>query len=302
MVGLYCEYMATTINIDSYDDINLKQTTSLTSAVSGTTTQLQVASSANFATGGHVIVGNIARDGAEMASVASVDDGTTITLSEGLKLAHRASEPVTSVVGDVARVYRAPYVEGQLPDDASFTQLVDRPLEVDQPSTYYRDPDGSSAYWYRYTYASSTTTDETTPLAAVRGDDFGHYASLSEIRKAAGFVNATNLQDIAIDIQRRTAESEINSAFASGYTTPFDPVPPLIHTLTIQLAAALLRDAAFHTSETANEVKAARQAIKDAVESGQITDDDGNSLNGGSRIGYAPDENAPRAFRMGQVF
>lgn len=294
--------MATTINIDSYDDINLKQETTLAAPVLAGATQLSVVSSADFAVDDHVIVGNICRDGAEMASVASITNGTTITLSAALNVAHSASEPLTAVIGDVARIYRAPYVEGQLPDDASFTQLVDRALEVDQPSTYYRDPDGSSAYWYRYTYASSTGTDETEPMAAIRGDDFGHYASLSEIRKAAGFVNAVNLQDSAIDIQRRTAEAEINSTFASAYTTPFVPVPGLINTLTIQLAAALLRDAAFHTSQTAAEVKAARQAIATAVASGQITDGDGTSLSTGAQVGYAPDETAPRAFWMGQVF
>lgn len=61
----------------------------------------------------------------------------------------------------------------------------------------------------------------------IRGDDFGHYASITEIRNGAGFGNAVNLADSTIDQQRRAAESEINAALAPVYKTPFDPVPKM---------------------------------------------------------------------------
>jgi len=52
----------------------------------------------------------------------------------------------------------------------------------------------------------------------VRGDDLGHYASISAIRQEADFTNAVNLKDVDVDQQRRAAETEINSDLASNHT------------------------------------------------------------------------------------
>lgn len=64
-----------------------------------------------------------------------------------------------------------------------------------------------ACFRYRYTYYNATSNIETDieDSVPVRGDDFGHYASLTEIRSEAGFDNAINLSDVTIDQQRRAA-------------------------------------------------------------------------------------------------
>lgn len=298
--------MSTTLILESFSDINIRERSLLTSGASVGDTALLLESAEGFNDGDVVYIGQLSREGCEKAVIASVDSGTSVTLTAGLELAHARFEAVSSVVGNRIRIYRADNVDGSVPPIASFTVLVDREIDPDQQTTYYNDPVGTSDHWYRYTYYNPTTQDET-PIeesSATRGDDFRHYASLSEIRKEAGFSNAINLSDIVIDQQRRAAESEINTALSSRYLTPFNPVPEIIHTLTIQLAAGLLLQNAYRgTDRGKDKLKAARDLIH-ALQVGDqtITDDTGNAITNGEGIASWPGEDAPRAFHMGDKF
>lgn len=297
--------MATTLRIDSFHESNIVERGELAAdALEGATTLL-LRSTQGILVGQIIYVGHLSREGIEKAAVASVDGETTVTLSEPLKLAHKAYEPVTAVLGDKIHIYRAVNVTDVVPAEDAFTVLATRELDPDQMSTYYRDSAGSSGYWYRFTYFNEVTMTETDllELPAVRGENAPHYASLREIREAAGFQNAFNLSDGRVELWRRTAEAEINAALAGSYTVPFDPVPEIVHTLTVQLAAALLEEDAYRSSAASNKVKQARAALQEyQLGNLAVTDDQGIDLGTSQPVTGWPDESSPRNFRMGDRF
>lgn len=297
--------MATTLRIDSFHESNIVERGELAAdALEGATTLL-LRSTQGILVGQIIYVGHLSREGIEKAAVASVDDETTVTLAAPLKLAHRAYEPVTAVLGDKIHIYRAVNVIDTVPADDAFTVFATREIDPDQMSTYYRDSAGSSGYWYRFTYFNEITMTETDllELPAVRGENAPHYASIREIREAAGFQNAYNLSDSRVELWRRTAEAEINAALAGSYTVPFDPVPEIVHTLTVQLAAALLEEDAYRSSAASNKVKQARAALQEyQLGSLAVTDEQGIDLGTSQPVTGWPDESAPRYFSMGDRF
>lgn len=301
--------MATTLQIESFGEINLRERTELSTDYVPLATTIKVQSSEGYVSGQTIYVGQMSREGVEKAVIATVVDETTISLTQALKLPHARYEPVRAVLGDLIHVYRAANINGSVPADEAFTVLATRSINADHQSTYYTDSSGDSSFWYRFTYYNAITLDETdlADSVAVRGDDFGHYASISEIRVEAGFENALNLKDSTIDLHRRAAETEINAALSGAYTVPFAPVPGIIRTLTIQLASAMLLIQAYGESAgNRQKLKDARAAIDGYKnQSSVLTDNDGNSLSTSDSIsGYpgAPSREAPRYFRMGEKF
>ena len=298
--------MPTTLAIESFSENNIRERSKLSEGADIGAQTLTFESAEGFADGDTIYVGELSREGCEKAVIASVNDAMTVTLSQPLSLRHGRYEAVSSVVGDKIHVYRAANVDGTVPTDAAFSVLATREIDPDQLSTYFTDPAGNSNYWYRYTYYNEISLAETDldDSDARRGDDFGHYASLGEIRKEAGFENAFNLSDTVVDQQRRAAESEINTALASKYSVPFSPVPEIIHTLTVQLAAGLLLQNAYRgTDRGKDKLKAARDLIK-ALQTGDqtITDENGSAITSGEGISSWPGEEQPRAFEMGVRF
>lgn len=300
--------MSTTLNIESFGDINLQgqPRTALTVAANVGDTTITVDDTQDYATGGIIYLGALSRSGCEEAAVASVANATTLNLSSPLALPHARFDQVLGVLGDKINIYRAPNVDGNVPADVAFSVIATRQIDAENRSTYYIDSAGSSDYWYKFTYYNATSSDETDlgDSVAVRGDDFGHYASLTEIRSEAKFENAVNLKDSAVDQQRRAAETEINTSLAATYKTPFTPVPDYIHTLTIQLAAGLLMDYAYNgasPSATA-KIKAARAQIMTLQsQTGTINDASGNSLSTSTITSY-PDATVPTQFVIGDRF
>ena len=296
--------MSTTLQADSFNDINIKERSVLTQDVLPGVESIVVQSNEGYANGDVIYVGQLSREGIEKAVVQAVStDGKTLTLVTALVFAHSQNDPVTSVVGDHVRIYRAPNVDGSVPADEAFDPIAEREIDADDTSTYYRDPVGSSAYWYRLTYFNPDSEAETalSSSRAVRGDDFGHYASISEIRAEAGFQNAYNLKDSLIDQQRRAAENEINSKLSAQFKTPFDPVPEAVHSLTIKLAAALLKQQSGVSNGDAT-LKAIRTVISDlAAGDGSITDDMGTDLTTSEAVSYDFGDE-PRMFSVRQKF
>jgi phage gp36-like protein len=298
--------MATILRIDSFHESNIVERSELSLDYVPESTTLLLRSTQGLVDGQPIYVGHLSLEGCEKAVIDAMVDEMTISLSEALKLPHARYEPVTAVLGDSIHIYRAPNVDGTVPADDQFTVLTTRTIDPDQMSTYYRDSTGSSAFWYRYTYFNPITLEETAPSDAFRGDDFAHYASLSEIRNEAGFQNATNLADSVIEQKRRDAEAEINASLSGAYTVPFTQVPEIIRTLTIQLASAFLLDSAYGNASSRQKLKDARAAI-DTYRLGAsiLTDDAGTALSTSESItGYpgTPDDDAPRFFHMGDKF
>lgn len=294
--------MSTTIRIDSFADNNIVERGVLKGAVEVASTKLELVSTDGFEAGQTIYIGTLASEGVEKAVIGAVVDESELTLNSPLKMAHASSSAVTAVLGDRIKIYRAPNVDGSVPDGASFSVLVTRSVDADQPSTYYRDQDGSSSYWYSYAYYNVDTDDETDRSEPFRGDDFEHYASLGVIRKESGFSSAHNLADSYVDEARRQAQSEINTACANRFTVPFDPVPEQIRTLTIRLAAATLRYNAFGDGASEKALSALRGELK-AIASGEvaIVGDDGVDLSSDEGVsGYFGD--SPRMFSVEQKF
>lgn len=292
--------MAYTVQAESFQDFMIRERSQLRSAQLSGAATISLVSTETFEVGDAIYVGELSREGCERARVSAVVDETTIDLSEPLKIEHAAYSNVTAAYADTIRIYRAPAKAGP------FAQLVDRAIDADDYSTYYRDPEGSEAYWYRYTYVSADGTWESQASTPIQGSSFAHYCSLREVREEAGFLTNTNLRDTAVAQARMKAQDETNAALAGIFSgkVPFDPVPPIIHTLTIQLAAAHLLEYAYpgERSRYDERFKAARRQLIDLQNrDATIADDDGNDLSS-SGISYYPNGDEPRMFSVSQRF
>lgn len=298
--------MASTIRIESFKKVNIRERTVLAEDAPAGATSLTVESNAGYVVGQTIYVGALSREGCEKAVVATLTDGTTIIgLAEPLKRAHGRFDAVTGVLGDSIRIYRAVNTDDKPPADMLFQQMAVRSIDPDQPNTYYTDPDGSASFWYKATYFDRLTAEETALSLAdpMRGDDYGRYAHLDEIRQEAGFTKSRNLADYVIDMQRRAAEAEINAALGSKYKVPFKPVPEIIHTLTVKLAAAMLSHDQFGDAISRKKLDDARAMLaRYASGDGVVTDEDGNSLNNSRAVRSYPDAEAPRMFSVHQRF
>lgn len=128
------------------------------------------------------------------------------------------------------------------------------------------------------------------------------YATTAEIRAEAGFTGAANLDESFVEEQRRAAESYINGALGRAYTVPFDPVPEIVKTLTIKLAAAMLKWNAYRDTASFKEMQALRAEIDGyGAGDGTIADVDGTDLSTDEGVsGYFGDE--PRMFTVEQRF
>ncbi|MEU2203582.1 phage protein Gp36 family protein [Microbacterium oleivorans] len=128
------------------------------------------------------------------------------------------------------------------------------------------------------------------------------YATQDEIRKEAGFEDATNLDNSFVEEQRTAAQSYIDSSLARAYTVPFNPVPAIVKTLTIKLAAAMLKWNAYRDTSSYKEMQEVKAEI-DAYGAGEgsILDDSGTDVSTDQGVtGYFGD--APRMFSVEQRF
>jgi hypothetical protein len=139
--------MSTTLQIESFGETNLRKRTELSADYIPASLVLEVKNSAGHSEGQTIYVGQLAREGVEKAVIASVDDETTISLTEALKLSHTRYEPVTAVLGDLIHVYRAANVNGSVPAEDAFSVLVTRSINADHQSTYFTDSAGDSNFW-----------------------------------------------------------------------------------------------------------------------------------------------------------
>lgn len=140
--------LAITIQIDSFPPSFIRERSKLLDAVPAGDTILNIGSSAGFAADDIVYIGILGRERCERAVVESAGSASTISLASALGLAHAVAEPVTKVMGDKIRIYCAPNLDGSVPTSDQFTLLATRDIDAYNLSTYFRDPSGSSDYWY----------------------------------------------------------------------------------------------------------------------------------------------------------
>lgn len=234
--------MATTLSLLNYGANNIAELTSLSADVAAAATTFTATNPNMLAADDWIVVGARGHEQCELRRVSTVS-GTTVTVTAAFTFAHKQNEEVAELRGNQVRIYRAANVDGTAPATAAFALLATTTIDEDQLATIYIDSTGSSDYWYRQTYYHSVSAAETAlaDSASVRGADYGHYATLEEIRSESGFQASTSISDQKISDRRDDAESQINSVLRSArYTLPLDTVPAVIKNVTKILASAYL--------------------------------------------------------------
>lgn len=299
--------MAYVVQLESFQEFMIKERSQLSADAVAGSEVLTVISSQGIEAGDVLYLGTLRKDGCERAVVATVDSETGISLTEPLQLPHSAFDAVTAVSGDLIQVERASDLLSKPPtSDAAWSVIATRDIDPDQISTYYRDPEGGDGFWYRYAYTDGGGDYLSEYSTPVRGSSYGNYCSLREIREEAGYLNAVNLPDTTVALARMNAQNEINGALKNVYgdKVPFAPVPELVKTLTIQLAAGLLLSittggVSQKGKDLTNGVRARLKTLQSGDET--IADDEGTSMSGGS-VGYYPSDDQDRMFFVGQRF
>lgn len=278
--------MSASIRIPNFDPVNIKETTLLDADVAKGALSITPKSIQGMANNDIMYVSKLGSEICEMVSLTI--NGSNLTVTPALTFDHKKYAYLTTVQGNQIVVYRAANVNGYVPADTSFAALPDGLLDIDpdQMATDYFDIDGGPDYWYKFTYRNSTSQAETSLADAVpvRGGGYGHYASIDQVRRAAGFGNNANITDGMIDEKRIAAEDEINTQLGGQYAIPFaDPVPATINNITRLLAAGyLLTDdggpfSAPLQTEGEGKLKRAQQLL-DNIKTGKITLQDATGL------------------------
>jgi len=190
------------------------------------------------------VFGELASEQAEKVKLTTVTLATQTFAFAALKFAHEKKEPITKLRGDQIKIYRAANVDDTPPDDDDFILIATVDIQVDKSYTEYNDTDGGVGYWYKVTYYHSVNGAETDIVQsdAIRGGNFGHYATIEQIRNAAGFKDNTDVIDEVIAEARDEAEGVVKGyIIAAGYYLPLEPpYPASVARLVKQLASAYL--------------------------------------------------------------
>ena len=235
--------MSELLNPTNFDEINITERTKVDSDAAAGQKAITVKNIQGIDTDEYIVVGRVGQEQSELQQEASVS-GSVLTLLANLDFAHKKGEELVVLAGNQIKIYRAPNVDDTPPDDSAFASIKTLDIEADQLFTPYTDATGGSDFWYKKTYFNETTSVETDLANSVaqRGGDFGHYVTLVEIRKEAGFQNNFDIDDGKIDDRREDAESEVKGILHStGYTLPLsDPIPKVVRNITRLLAAGYL--------------------------------------------------------------
>lgn len=269
--------MTQIINIPNYGSDNLQQQTRISQEVQIGDLNVSIENSEGYAIGKFIIMGTPGAETTEINTVQAVVSSTLLSVSTPVKLFHAQYEYLYALFGDTINIYRAPNVDGSQPADSSFALLANVPIQSGSSMTEYGDPDGSDAYWYKFTYFNSVTHAETllADSKCVRGGGANQYVSIMSIRKAAGFEKNTNIADPDIDEKRQIAQAEVNSALASRYDVPFKaPINAMVENITRMIAVKYLHLDQYGVydadNSTGKQIDLAEQQLKD-LRSGQLS-------------------------------
>jgi hypothetical protein len=237
---------AETLRLSNWPEANLVELTKLNADAAAAASSITVQNAQGLAADNFICIGRLGSEQAEIIKISSVSS-TTVNLATSLSFAQKKYSDVTKLRGDKIRVYRATNVDGTVPSDANFALLDTVTIEADQNYTEYTAATGGSGYFWKQTFYHSVGLTETElgDSDAVRGGDYGHYATIEDIRKEAGFQDNPELTDENIHDRRNDAESQVNGCLkAAQYNLPLSSVPSVIENITKLLAAGyvLLQD------------------------------------------------------------
>lgn len=234
--------MSVILKFDNFTPINKVEKTYLNADAAVNATAITIKSTQGITTNLFALIGAPATENVELRQITAIS-GANLTVAALIR-EHKKYTDVLVLNADRIQVYRAPNVDGTTPADAAFAKLGGAvAIDSDQLTTSYTDSDGSSGYWYKYTFYNSATLAES-KLAnsdAVRGGNLTDYASVRDIREEAGITNNPYISDVYVAGQRSRAQSVLNAALKGNYTVPFAaPVPGIIERMTILLTAGYI--------------------------------------------------------------
>lgn len=318
--------MSATLQLDNFGDQNVYEISQLEADSAVNDTDFTIENPQNFAANNYLFLGRRGSEGSELLSILSLASNV-LSASSGALRPHMRFDEALHLFGNKIKLYRAPNVDGTQPSDDNFTAVTSGTIDIDTDQLYteFVDANGSSDYWYKYTYYNPVNDIET-PLedsSSERGGSVGIYASISEIREEAGIQNNRYISNSRVNDARKAAQDEVHSKLSGLYTLPFNtPVNSIINRVVKILAAGFLLTTnygvvnALSTNNGDNKVKEARDLLqKLSTKELVLTDVTGTetSLPGSGRsFGGWPDGStagtdttrggAARNIRMGQTF
>lgn len=279
--------MAEVLRPSNFDSINILERTELVSDVAASQKVANVVNAQGIVADDFYVIGNL---GAELAELAQLDSKNVnaLTAEVNYSQAHRKGDAVTKLFGNKIRIYRATNVDGTTPVDGDFSLVATADIEVDQQFTEVTDSSGGSDYWYKKTYYNSTSTSETalSGSPAIRGGNYGAYATWEEVRQEAGLSNNKWIPETVYQEKLLMAQSEANGSLRiAGYTLPLATVPKVVKNAVLLIAAGyvlLMEYGPEHTgtnkdgNQKLTQGRLLLKGIEDRSES--LTDDAGEDL------------------------
>jgi len=276
------------ILIASTEDFVLTEKTYFSGDEDINQTELSVDNNQGFEENNYLVLGYNGHETAELKQVSSVSaDLKSITISSATKHAHSTNEPITKILYNQRKFYRATSESGTYSHLLAEGSPVD--IEADSPNgTMFEDTNGLSTSWYKATYYNSTTSTETatTDAIATKAGESEHYTSLYKIKLEAGMEENYYIPDGIISDYRNEAENQAESSVATVYSLPFSSSPKIFEQITRLLAAGLLLAKEFGMEADINISKTGQRKIDRAesllkkIRDGLITlrDDSGDLL------------------------
>lgn len=266
----------------NFDAINILEKTEVASDAASGQKVVNVLSAQGIAADDFYVVGELVGELAELCQL-DTKSGNALTAIANLTQSHKKGEAVTKIFGNKIKLYRAANVDGSVPADGSFSEIVTLDIDVDQNYTEYTDSSGGAGYWYKKTYYNSENLSETDLAAAVavRGGNYGYYVTWEEVRGEAGLGGNKWIEASVYQDKLKKAQSEVNTSIrVGGYTLPLTVVPEVIKHATVLLAAGyvLTRDYGPENAGTSKDgerkIKQAREILKGIEDGSQpLTDD-----------------------------
>jgi phage gp36-like protein len=278
-------------------------------AAAGSSVTLTVENSAGFSETAYVVIGHEGSELAELQQISGAVSGPSQITVGTLKFNHQKNEPVTLYRFNQRKFYGATSADGvylELTSDGS-----PKDIQVDDPQGTLFEYTGDTATYFKATYYNAQTGEETAigDSDAALADETKRYASLWAIRKHAGLAGNPLYSDFRMEMKRKQAENEINSAIVSRYTLPLSGVPSLLSYICELMAAGYIDYEEFGADGQGGKWLGEARALLKAIQNGKqlLLGSDGTELarqtDTGVLAGYPNDEDTDAAqFSMSDRF
>lgn len=269
------------------DFIKIERTVLDSDVSAGSNVSVTLASNDGFDENAYIVVG---REGSELAELqqvnAAVTPGTAIQVAT-LKFNHKKGEPVTVYRYNQRKFYGCATVDGTFVELTSDGSPKD--IQVDDPQGTMLEYTDNAYSYFKATYYNETTLEETSidDADSTDGDSSKRYASIFQIRVAAGMADNPFYADSIVEMKRVQAESEVNASIKARYTLPLSEVPALITNITTMLAAGYIMYEQFGKDGDGVSLLASARSQLKAIREGKLVllDEDGEELTRQTRTG-----------------